>query len=249
LCIVSFMGFPGILSASIYYGNQDDSAAGIVGTGSLQLTSSGGWINAQFNRGGNSSTPFNDILVLFLDVGEAGFSSTAPFTDYDGSLRTAISGKGPMNCVSTAIFAGGFQANYAIALGVDQGCALYHLTTTESGPALEYVRGLSLTSDGKTGPTFSFSLGWSEVGLANGSGFKFESSYITSTGSRSLESFESVSGVKGFNTITFSTFDVFGVLPAPEPANIALVVFGAVMGLGGGVSWIRRKTATLGKAT
>lgn len=244
LCVICGLLLPGLLSASIYYGNQDGSGAGVVGNGSLQLTSSGGSINAQFNRGGTS---FSDILVLFLDVGEAGFSSTSPFSESDLSLRSAITGKGVSGCVSTANFASGFLASYAIALGVDQGGVLYHLSNTESGPALEYVRNFSLSEQNKTAGTFSFSIGWNDLGLANNSGFKFESTYISPYGYRSLESFESLSGVRGFSTITFSNYDVFGVLPAPEPTNLALLLFSAVIGLGGTVSWLRRKWALPGR--
>jgi len=231
--------------AALYLGNGDTSDGGAVGLGSLNLSDNGTTVSATFNKGGSAGTGFNDVLVLFIDSKAGGFTDTTHFSDASGSLQQAISGINTTGSArSTAIFASGFAADYAIALGFDNGIAVYHLVSGGNG-SLELVRTLSFSPhDSKTQPTYNFSFTWADVGLSSGSGntIKFESTYITASGARKLESFESLTGAVGFdNTVTFGNYDTYPLAPVPEPAQAALTIFGT-----GAISvaifrWIRRR--------
>jgi hypothetical protein len=80
-------------------------------------------------------------------------------------------------------------------------------------------------------PSYYFQFDWTDIGLtaANTNFFKFESTYITGTGSRMLDSFEGLTGTSGFNTITFTNYDTYGVQPIPENTNAALAIFGGIV--------------------
>ena len=212
---------------ALYSGNGDTSRGGAVGTGSLNLTDNGTTISATFNKGSGS---FGDILVLFIDSTAGGFTDTTPFGDTSTALTRAISGLLDPEHRSTAIFANGFAADYAIALGVNEGIAIYQLASGGSG-SLVQLRTLPHNNwDSPNQASYGFSFTWADLGLSGGSGFNFQSTYITSNGARYLESFESLSGTKDWGgTVTFANYNTYGnVAPIPEPANAALALFGGI---------------------
>lgn len=201
--------------------------AGAVGSGSLTMSNSVTTVNVLYTKGIGS---FQDNLVIFIDTASGGFTDTSKFNDKATPLETAVSGY--RNSRSTAIFASGFDAEYAIALGVDNGSSLYKLVDDSSGPHLQLVQAsLGLTPNfSQTSPTYTFSFNWIDIGLPNQrtNFFKFETSYITSYGWRNFESFEGITGQAGFNTITFTNYDTYGVKPIPENSSAALAVFGGI---------------------
>jgi len=77
------------------------------------------------------------------------------------------------------------------------------------------------------------------VAAGSGASFKFESTYIGDTGSRSLESFESLTGDVGWNSVTFNNFDTY-VTAVPEMTNPALAIFGGIALGTGAVRGARR---------
>lgn len=227
----------GSLRAAVAYNFQEyqgNGLAGSVGNATLQLSNNTTTVKANFIKGIGS---FVDNLVIFVDTTPGGFTSTASLSDRGNALESAISGYSVSRSVAT--FAPGFEADYAIALGVNSGSAVYKLVNDASGPHLEVVRsGLNfLYTDSPNHATYSFQFDWANIGLPNNNTnfFKFETTYISSTASRTLQSFEGLTGTAGFGSVTFTNYDTYGVPPVPENTDAALAVVGGVvlaLGLG-----------------
>jgi len=182
--------------------------------------------------------------VIFIDSKTGGFSSTSGFTDASSLLTKAISGlDGTGNRTIADFPTSGFLADYAIALrpfssvGSDQ---LYQLVNGGSHVMLGSV-GLSPTAT-TSSSTYTFNLNLSDLGMIAGQGgsFKFESSYVSSAGVHSLESFETFTGdSEPQNTVTFDTFHTY-VTAVPEPTNQALAVFSGFVLVGVASTHLRR---------
>jgi hypothetical protein len=111
---------------------------------------------------------------------------------------------------------------------VNGGAFVFELASGSGFADAQILRG---PFDNANSATYSATFDWSYIGLGDSDAtrsFTFESSYITETGSRYLESFESLSGTKGFNSVTFGNYDSFppSAIPVPEPANQAMIFFG-----------------------
>ena len=210
-----------------YQGNQTLSG-GSVSFGTLQMSNNFTTVKANFIKGIGS---FIDNLVIFIDSQPGGITTTSQLVNKNNALEIAISGY--KNSRSVATFAAGFGADYAIALGINSGSGLYRIVNDPGGPYIEQVRsGLNfLYADSPNHAVYSFQFDWTDLGLssANTNFFKFESTYISSTGYRSLESFEGLTGQLGYDFITFTNYDTYGVEPIPENTNAALAVFGGIV--------------------
>jgi hypothetical protein len=209
-----------------YYGN---GVGGAVGNATLTMSNNNYTVYGKFDKGVGT---FADNLVIYIDCAPGGFTSTSPFSDHGSPLETAVSGYSGSKR-STATFASGFEADYAIALGIGRGSFMYKLVQDATGTHLEVVRSsLNLVpTDSGNQPSYSFQFDWADIGLPylNTNFFKFETSYITGTGSRSLQSFEGLIGQEGWDSITFTNYDTYGVRPVPENTNLALAVFGGIV--------------------
>ena len=248
----SLLSFNSVRGA-IYNGNGSTYFGGAVGTGSLQLTDNGTTLSGTFTRGTGGLGSFSDILVIFIDSKPGGFSSTSGFTDASSLLTKAISGvDGTGNRTIADFPTSGFLADYAIALrpasaaGSDQ---LFQLANAGSHTGLGTV---SLSPVGTTGSsTYNFSVNLTDLGMVAGQGgsFKFESSYVSSAGVHSLESFETFTGdSEPQNTVTFDSFHTY-VTAVPEPANAALAVFsGLALGAGTLIRLRKRVRRLVGRA-
>jgi len=228
---------------AFYAGNGVDGA---VGSGSLELRDSGGTVNGTFNRGGAAT--FTDYLVVFVDSVSGGFSGTTQFSDSANPLTRAVSGiNADGSARATANFASGFAADYAIILNPDAGCHLFRLAAGGSGSLIEPEgAALSFSPSGNlSSPNYTFSFRLADIGLDNSSSFRFQSSYVTTFGSRTLQSFETIGSgsTPYFGTVNFDNFNLYPS-PVPEPANVALAVFGGLAGVGALCSrWYRRGPA------
>lgn len=216
------------LGAFYNYQTYDGNGAGLsVGNGTLCLSNDTSSVRANFLNGGGS---FIDNLVIFIDCAPGGFTGTAAFSDKANALETAISGVNVSR--SIANFAPGFGADYAIALGINSGSAVYKLVDDGTGPHLQLVHNnLNLQyADSPNHPSYSFQFSWSDIGLpkSNTNFFKFETSYITGNGYRWLESFEDLTGKAGYYSVSFTDYDTYGVQPVPENTTAALGVFGGL---------------------
>ena len=224
-----------------YYGNAYDpenpGVGGVVAGGWLDVSANSTRVSVTFHKGNGS---LQDNLVFFIDSVSGGVASTRGFTDNSDALQTSVSGYyinwQNLACRSTANFASGFQADYAIALGVNGPNAgtLYQIIGNENGSTLVQPKSVGLSPNNDLGnATYTFNFNWADIGLTPGSGngFRFESTYITSTGSRSLEGFEKFTpdSRNGYNTVTFQNYDVCGVDPIPETTNAALAIFGGLV--------------------
>jgi hypothetical protein len=230
LCVLVFSLSQEASPAAMYNNYQmypGNGVAGAIGNATLAFSNTTTTVRANLVKGIGS---FSDNLVIFIDCAPGGFTSTSPFSDKGNALESAISGYNSRR--SVANFAPGFEADYAIALGINSGSSLYKLVDDGTGPHLELVRsGLNFVhTDSPNYPSYSFQFDWGDIGLPNQATnfFKFETSYITSNGYRWLQSFEGVTGAEGYNTINFTNYDTYGVPPVPENTTAALAVFGGI---------------------
>ena len=230
--------------AAVYAGNGNSSFGGAIGNGSLTLTDNGTTITGTLTKGGSAGTAFSSVLVIYIDSKPGGFTDTTGFSDDSSGLRRAISGYNS-GSRATANFASGFAADYAIAVGVDQNGGLFTLVRGNDLSVDSKIINLSPT-DTQTAATYTFRFDWSDIGLTGGSGFKFETTYITASGSRSLEGFETLIGASGFNTVTFGNFDTYGN-PVPEPAEWGLIAGMGLLGIGACHTWSQSRPRVLAK--
>jgi hypothetical protein len=213
-----------------YAGNGNTGFGGAVGTGSLQIVNDNlGALNFTYTRG---SSDFNNAIVIYFDSISGGATSTSGFTDTGDGLRKAMSGLDGANR-STLNFAGGFGADYAIAL--NNGFAgVWSLSDPANFP---FVTSASLLPSPatQTETAYTFSLNVSNIGLTPGSGqsFSFFTTYISETAFRSTETFGA--GFTGSPAQGYNTFDAAGnnsFTTVPEPSTYALLGLGA-LALGG----------------
>jgi hypothetical protein len=226
-------------SAALYEGHAfTSSTPEVIAGGTLNVTDSGGQIQMDFTRGRGW---FNEALVIYIDsIDGSGFAGTGGFGDTASAERACISGVGSGGR-STVNFASGFRPDYALVLGITTRLhGLYQLA--EGGnESFTPLRNLSIgPNDGSGGADhFQTSFRWSDIGQTGSGdhGFRFATTYLTTSGSRYLESFEHLSAdsMRGFNTVTFTDFNVYGVEPVPEMTNLALAIFGG-LAVGGGLA-------------
>jgi len=222
-----FVSVGGSSLAAIYNGNGDTSFFGAVGQGHLSLTDNGTTVSGTFTKG---SGDFLDVLVLFIDSKSGGFSTTSGFTDSASRLTRAVSGIDGTGNRATADFATGFSADYAIALRPRSAGDPEQLFQLVNNGTHNRVGSVNLSPVGTgSSTTYTFSFNWSDIGVTPGSGasFRFESTYIGDTGSRSLESFESLTGDPGWNFVAFNNYDTY-ITAVPEMTNPALAIFGGI---------------------
>lgn len=215
------LGAPAV-NAALYTGNGQGS--GVVGNGTLQLTDDATRIYGTFTKGGGS---FDRYLVIYFDTQPGGFSGTSSFADTTSDITKSISGVGTVGR-SVANFAPGFTADYALAFTGELylGGQLYRLASGGEG-SLEHVASINQSPVNSVNEaSYTFRINWSDLGLTSGSGFRFQSTYLNPTGYRYLDSFETLTGTAGVSTIDFTDFNVYGT-PVPEPAQVALAIFGA----------------------
>jgi hypothetical protein len=198
-------------------------------------------VTGTINKG---SGDFGDILVIFIDSKAGGYSTTTDFTDSSSVLTRAISGIDGTGNRSVADFASGFSADYAIALrprSLGDSDQIFQLVNNGSHTPLGSVNLSPLNTQISSSYTFSFDVG--NIGLTAGSGvsFKFESTYIGGTGSRSLESYESLTGDPGWLSVNFGTFDTYTIAPVPESTTVSLVIFGVFVLIGGIYNHVRSR--------
>lgn len=234
LCGFALLSPPASLRAAGYYNYQSydgNGVGGAVGNATLALSNNNYTVYANFVKGIGS---FSDNLVIFIDTVSGGYSTTGVFSDYNNAQEASISGYRGLSR-STANFAPGFQADYAIVLGINIGSGIYKLVDDGTGPHVQLIRdGLNFVfTDSPNHPSYSFQFDWADLGLPNRNTnfFKFETSYISSNGYRSLQSFEDLTGEEGYKTINFTNYDTYGVPPVPENTTSALAVFGGLAGV------------------
>src|ERR1041385_9222024 len=168
LALVGFLALSAIpCLGAVYPGNGDVSYGGAVGNGNLNLTDKGTWMSASFNKGGDSGVSFHGDLVIFIDSEAGGYNTTSQFTDKDNELTSAISGLNVYSGArSVANFAPGFFADYAIAVGVNAGGALYKIDRTDSGPILNWVGNVNFQPTyNQNLPTYTFYFLWDWLGM------------------------------------------------------------------------------------
>lgn len=244
LTFISLSVSSSILGATYTYNGPEygQENSGVLSGGSLKLEDRTSWVSAVFTKG---SAVFDQGVVIYVDSVSGGFANTLSFADTQNDLSKLVSGYGGSR--SVASFATGFQADYAIVLlpSSTQG-AVYQLNSGGAG-SMTSQRSFSL-SNGFNGDNnaYYFSFNYSDINLPDGANntFKFETTYLTPSGWRYLQSLEGITGTEGYNSITFNNYDVFGVTPVPEMTNVSLGIFGGVVvlaGLGGNVWRSRRE--------
>jgi hypothetical protein len=190
-------------SQTNYPGNQKTSFGGPVGTGSLDVSMTGTILTVTLNRGGAN---MNDALVLYIDAGTGGFTTTASFMDASTALTRAISGfDGAMNR-STLTFNPTFSPDYAIAMmpNNSEGAVLVQL-----GSAFHIPLGMpALTNNGNpAAANYTMSIDLAGLGVTGSFTFQFVGTLVSSTGFRSNEAIGmSMDGfTQGWNPYTQTT--------------------------------------------
>jgi hypothetical protein len=214
-------------NASTYPGNGNTGFGGPIGLGSLTLTDNGTTVSGTVNKGPNG---FNDVLVLYIDSQAGGFADTSGFGDGNDGLRKAISGFDGGANRSLLTFTGGFQPDYAIALGPssDNFGGLWGLANG-AGNSLNFINSVNLTPTGTSGnATYTFSFNLSDIGLTPNSGqtFFLLGTYVSNSGYRSDEAMAGNDvGTQGWNPF-LQTAEV-SYTTVPEPSSMALLLLGA----------------------
>lgn len=197
-----------------FNGNENTGFGGVLGTGSLEITNNTeGDLSFIFNPGDGD---FNDFLVIYFDTKEEGFNSTENLTDVIDDHRNAIS-----NGLSTLTFAEGFNANFAIALRVDEGFqgGLWEL---EADASHTFVSGISMNpNDNSSAGSYSFSTTLDDLDLTANevTDIRFVATYIN--GVNSFSSDEAIGGSvtggnPGFDEFTINGFETFSTIPEPS---------------------------------
>jgi hypothetical protein len=218
--------------AAFYAGNSNTGFGGALGTGGVTLTDDGTTISGTFNRGSGNH---NDILVIYIDSGASGFSTTSGFNDQDDDLRRAISGVG-WDGRSTANFAAGFDADYAIAIHNNNFTfgGLWSLANGNNG-SLNFLTSVNLSGGGNAQTSYTFDFDLADIGLAPNSGasFDFVATYTAASGYRSNEAIGASDAPGGgtnvaLGTLNFSDWETYATLaPIPEPGTF--LVWGLAM--------------------
>ena len=233
------------IPTTTFYGPSYDQVEHTTGSGQM----AGGYLTIKdtandfmgtYVKGTGSLT---DYVVIYVDNSPGGFTDTTHFTDNGDAWRRAISGYSTVGTRSTLYFANGFTADYAIVLNGDYGVRVFHLSEgTFDDPATAYLTPMGDVN----GVTHYIDVLWSSLGFADGQshGFSFESTIVSGTGMRYLDSFErytpdSRSGF-GFSA-WLENMDYFGVTPVPEMTTVSLAVFGGIAALAGSMPKIYRK--------
>jgi PEP-CTERM motif len=218
-------------TAATYPGNGNSGFGGPIGLGSLTLTDNGTTVFGQVNKGPNG---FNDVLVLYIDSASGGFSDTSTLGDGADGLRRAISGFDGSANRSVMTFSGGFQPDYAIALGPasDNFGGLWQLAAGGAN-SLNFVSSVNLNPVGtSTSPTYTFSFNLAQIGLTPNSGATFGlfGTYISNSGYRSDEALPGNDvGSQGWNPF-IETASV-SYTTVPEPTSLALLGGALAVGL------------------
>jgi hypothetical protein len=241
LCLLAILCWPCAAHAA-YYNRQTyygSGGGGPIGDASLSISNNATSVYLGMNKGTGS---FTDNLVMFIDCIPGGLTTTSGLTNKANAQEIAISGYKTSR--ATANFAPGFGADYAIVVSVSNGSGIYKLVNDGAGPYLQLIRNFNLAPPGDPNlPQFYWQFDWGDIGIANKNTnfFKFETSLVTASGSRALQSFEGITGTAGFGTITFTNYDTYGVQPIPENTTAALIVFG---GIAGGILLSKRRRSS-----
>jgi hypothetical protein len=214
--------------ADNYIGNGVISSfGGAVGNGVLAMSDDGTNILGGLVVGGG----MNDVLVIYIDTGEAGgFTTTTNFNDQDDANRQAISGVSGGNR-SVLTFTSGFTPKYAIAL--DPGSQYYHAPfgglwqlTNGGNNSFPFKGSVNLTPLTNVGP-YSFSFPATSIGLTNHvkKNIKIFGTYVNEYGYRSTESIAgnliAPFGI-GYNPFTQTGYSTYAFASGPAP-NYPLV--------------------------
>lgn len=224
---------------TVYTGNGQTGFGGPVGSGSLTLSDNGSTINGTFTPG--TSGFGGNGLVIYIDSGPGGFTSTAGFTDTSDGNRAEISGLNPGNLSQQSVmtFASGFAPNYAIALSPGGAENFGGIWTLVNGGTFPFAGSANLTPTSSGASSYTFSFPVTDIGLTPDSGESFTlfGTYISDTGYRSNEAIAgNDTGTQGWNPFTQTAFGTYTIVP--EPSSAALASLGGLATL---LAWKRKR--------
>jgi hypothetical protein len=211
----------------VYTGNGDAGFGGAIGTGTLILSNNSTTVFGTFQRGAGS---FYDVLVIYLDTGVGGFTTSAGFGDGADGLRRAISGfDGGANrsLLTFSNAAVSFRPAYAIALGPssDSFGGLWQLANG-ANYSLNFISSVNLNPIGTAlSGNYTFSFTFSQIGVnpVAGASFKLLGTYLSNVGYRSGEALAgNLAGFPGWNPFSATAYGVYSVYVAPpQPALLS----------------------------
>ena len=232
LAATAFTALGFTASATTYLGNGNTGFGGPVGTGSLTLTDNGTTVSGTFTPGNNGFG--GNGLVLYIDSGPGGFTSTAGFNDNADGNRSEISGYSSATQQSILTFQSGFAPNYAIALspgGSENFGGLWQLANGGAN-SLPFVANVNMSPTSAGGASYTFNFTLSSIGVTPGNSFELFGTYVSDSGYRSTEAIAgNDSGTQGWNPFTQTGFVTYTTAAVPEPTAAALGTLGGLLGL------------------
>jgi len=200
--------------AANYAGNLNTGFGGPVGNGVLSVTDDHTNITVNLQRG--SSGSLNDVLVIYIDTGVGGPTSTAGFTSTGGTEQRAISGFDGSNR-SLLTFTNGFTPAYAVAIKND-----FADVWSLANPAnFSFLTGTGQGGAASANFTLTFPCGL--IGLSTNvtTNIKIFGTYIAGSAYRSTEAIAggiaSASSLQGYVSFTNTACATYTFAPAVIP--------------------------------
>ncbi|WP_299118051.1 T9SS type A sorting domain-containing protein [uncultured Winogradskyella sp.] len=197
-----------------YNGNTNTGFGGPIGQSSMSVDDDGTTITFTFTKG---AADFNDAMVIYIDTGVSGRTTIdGDVNDQGDNLRRAVSNAG--DNPTTINFPATFEATHAIAISVNvftNFAGLWSIPNTgiigDNGLPFVSSANLPMGTNEMTA-SFTFSITWANLGLANTDSFDFVATYLNSSnGFSSDEGYGGgiSPGNPGAGTITFSSFETY----------------------------------------
>lgn len=206
-------------SAATVSGNGGSGFGGPLGGGSLTVTPGASTVNFSFAPSGSFT---GNIVVLYLDTGAGGYTSTSSLTDTSSDVKTAISGLSGSGR-TLANFPLTFDADIALTIKPD----FFEAQNISNPASFSFINGSGQTPG--AGP-FSHTFSYAELGITPGTSFDLVATLISGSGYRSNETIGSSTTVPGspgdapnagFTGTT--TFVTFATIVVPEPATLGAI--------------------------
>lgn len=219
-----------------YNGNGATGFGGAFGNSSLAVTDDAGTGLISFVL--TAAAGLNNDVVFYIAPSASGtFTDTSSLSDNADGGRTAISGFSSSNSSrTTATFAPGFGAKFALLLDVPDGFAGLFQLASGGNNSLIFLKNANYTNPSTN--VYDFNILASDLGLQTGTGdtFSFEGTYISSTAYRSDETYGASTVTNPGNApnpgftggLNFTSADIY-TLAIPEPGTIGMMVAGAGM--------------------
>ena len=197
----------------IWEGNNNTGFGGAVGESYMVIQPNNSSSTIEFGFSKPEGDFFDDVFVLYLDIGSTGRNIIDSSVDDDlDEYRIAISNSNSFGYGSNIKFPPGFAATYAVVIDTSF-AGLYEIPPTGlvGSGELNFINTINstLTSGSQNG--FDFSVNYSDLNLVYAQGFFFVGTYVSRTAFSSDEGYgEGITlGTQGGDEINFTCYQSF----------------------------------------